>query len=336
MSTFADKSQPPEKDDNSTPVEKSSSEKTFPRDAALCARLLEYRDTNNLSNVKLGSEIGYTNAVISQYLSKDGNKYPGDTKKLERKIAEFLRDKSLTLDSSVETIACEVADQIEMAIEEIRTAKRIGVVIGEPGVGKSRGIALYCQSHERAIQFSACTWERNLSSAMECLLKAADMTQAKSGLAAIKALVEKQRGSSRPIIVDDAHKLTRSALQFFYDFRDATGSPVVFFGDQRLIHKLKDDAQRLRRTGLVYHLKVKNPRPLIEHHISRLAPDANGETGELISLCEQIAAHDGVFGSVQMELSLAARLKKLKPEMSWCEAVRRAHRKLIRSFELKG
>jgi len=311
---------------------------THPCDEELRARVRALRDDSHaeINNSTIAGEVGYTNAVLSQYLSEDGNKYPGDTRKLERRLREWLRDRILMLDSQIPTIDCEIAKQIGTAVEEIRTAKRIGVITGEPGIGKSRGLGWYCATHERAIAFTCCTWERNLSSAIECLCRAADVGRVRSGLAAMKLLVEKMRGTSRPILIDDAHKLTRQALQLFYDFRDATGAPVVLLGTDDLIRKLQDDAQRLRRTGLVFRLKVTDPVPLIRHHIRALAPDVDGEEKQLIALCRELveAEGEGVFGSVQMELSLAARIKKGKPDWNWCECVRRAHKKLIRTREL--
>lgn len=319
------------------PAERSvHAAKTFPCDEALRARVRAFRDESvgEWTNGTIGAEVGYTNAVLSQYLSDDGNKYNGDTRKLERRLREWVRDRFLMLDSQVPTIGSEIAQQIERAIEDIRTAKRAGVIIGAPGIGKSRGLAWYCATHERAIPFSAITWECNLSSAVDCLFRAADVARLSRGLNAAKILVERMRGTSRPILIDDAHKLTRQALQFFYDFRDATGAPVVFLGTEKLIAKLADDGQRLRRTGLVFRLKVKDPTPLIKHHIRALAPDVGDEEKQLIELCREIAEAEGVFGSVQMELSLAARIKRGKPEWSWCECVRRAHKKLIRTREL--
>ncbi len=309
--------------------------KSFPCDETLRAQLMDFRlQKPEWNNPAIAAEVGYNSAVISEYLNLDGNKYSGRVDRVERRIREFLRDQTLMLDTAVETILCEVAGQVSNAIEEIRTAKRIGVITGPPGIGKSRGTNLYCASHERAILFTACTWERNLNSAIECLLKAADVTRGKNNPA--KTISEKLKGSSRPILVDDAHKLTCAALQFFYDLRDATGSPIALIGDSRLEPKLASDGQRLRRTGVVFKLKIKNPKPLIEHHIRQLIPDAGGEMKDLMKLCEQIVAHDGLFGSVQMELSLAVRLKKGNEEWSWCEAVRCAHQRLIRNYVLEG
>jgi len=312
-------------------------EKTYPCDEQLRQELLTLRDhaSNEYSNSRIASQVGYSQAVISQYLNPVGNKYDGDTKKFESQVRQWLRDIRLQLDSSVETIDCEISRRISDAIEDIRTAKRIGVIIGAPGIGKSRGVDLYVQDHSLAIAFRVCSWHRNQRSVEDCLFKAADVGRLKRGENSMEILAEKLRGSTRPILVDDAHKASSPALQCLYDFRDATGMPVVLLGDDRLLAKLRNDPQRLRRTGIVTTLKIKNATPLIEHHVDALLPDrANGERKELLKLCDQIANSSGHFGSVQMELALAARIRKGDPDLSWCEAVKRAHKKLIRDTEL--
>jgi DNA transposition AAA+ family ATPase len=308
---------------------------TYPCNESLRAALRELRDGPNSewSNGRIASEVGYTAGVISQYLNERGNQWR-KVSELETKIAAFLRDINLKLDTGIETIACDIASQINDAVEEIRTAKRAGAIIGAPGIGKSRGIDLYLVEHPQAIAFRVCAWERGQSDFAECLYTAADVGQHKRGLSGMKSLVEKLTGSNRPLLVDDAHKATRAALQLAYDFRDATGVPLVFLGDHRLIPKLKDDPQRLRRTGRVFTLKLKEPLPLIRHHIAALCPGVNGEEKELVAICKTVAENAGHFGSLQMELSLAARIKQGKPDWGWCECVRRAHKKLIREYEL--
>lgn len=311
--------------------------KIYPCDAVFRAKFLAWRAENpNWTDRAIGAQIGRSDTMLYHYSHAEGNLYSGNVAGLEKKLAEFMRDYRLEMDTNVPTVDCEVSRQINDAMEEIRTAKRIGVIIGAPGSGKSRGINLYCESHELAVAFRVCCWQKSQADFAECLFKAAGIDSPRRGLLNMKPLVEKMTGTSRPFLIDDAHKLTRSALQLAYDFRDATGAPVALFGDARLVDKLRDDAQRLRRTGIVFRLKIKNPTPLIEHHLDALAPDANGDRADLVKLCRTIVAAEngGHFGSLQMELSLAARLKRGNADWNWCEAVRRAHQKLIRDYTL--
>jgi hypothetical protein len=308
-------------------------------DEKLRAQLLAFRNAGGprWSNAAIAAEIGYSVRVVADYLNPDGCKYDGGVLAAEKRIREFLRDQRLISDTSVETIECEVATQIAAAIEDIRTARRIGAIVGPPGIGKSRGIGLYCQTHELAISFT--TWEGQCSkgAVTDLLWKTADVARIKPGENKAVKLAEKLSGSGRVIIPDDAHKLSAHALQLFYDFRDLAGTAIAFVGDERLLPKLEADGQRLRRTGVVYELKVRDPLPLIDHHIAELITTDKPSAKELESLrglCKTIAQGAGMFGSVQMELSLAGRIKRAMPDLSWAEAVRHAHKRLIRSYSL--
>lgn len=287
------------------------------------------------SNSTIATQVGYTPAVISRYRGdQDGCLYEGDIAAVERRLREFLRDQRLQLDTSVETIDWEGAQKISRAIEDIRTAKRIGVIIAPPGFGKSRGIDLYCREHELAIPLHCWSGECNKSSVSSCLFAAADVGRPARGENEAQTLARLLKGSTRPVLLDDAHKLTCQALQLLYDLRDQTGLPIVLFGDERLIGKLKNDPQRLRRTGIVYRLKIENPVPLIDHHINSIIPHPGGQLPAIRKLCEKIAGQAGHFGSVQMELALAVRIKQGAPDWDWCKCIQAAHTKLIRDYTL--
>lgn len=299
------------------------------------AHFLAWRAENTKwDDKRIASEIGRSPAMIYQYCHAAGCAYAGNVKGLEEKLAELMRDCHLELDTNISTIACDISAQIADAVEEIRTAKRIGVIIGEPGIGKTRGTHEYIRDHKLAILFGVNAWNKREADFASCLFKASDLEAPETGLRGMKELVNKMTGSGRSFLVDDAHKLTCAALQLAFDFRDASGSPIILLGDHRLVAKLKRDHQRLRRTGIVRYLKIQDATALINHHIDTFAPDCGSERKELAALCQQIVAGPGHFGSLQMELSVAARIKRGDAELSWCDCMRGAHARLIRDYEL--
>jgi DNA transposition AAA+ family ATPase len=292
--------------------------------------LRQQRDKYKWSNSYIATQIGYSAGAVSQYMA---GKWKATTD-IEERIRQFLREFSLVMDTSIATIDCEITKQIGEALEDIRTARLMGAIIGAPGIGKSRGFGYWCKINPLLIPFEVREWKKNQAAVAKSLCDAADIGELKPGMKGVEELAKTMVGSGRMILMDDAHKATRQALQLLSDFRDETGSPIALFGDERLIPKLRDDGQRLRRVGFVKCLKIKDPVVLIDHQITSLIPESEPEHKELMSMCKQIAVKTGHFGSLEVELKRAIRFHKGEPDWSWCKCLRAAHEVVIRDYKL--
>jgi DNA transposition AAA+ family ATPase len=321
-------------------------QETFTADQFLREQLLVWRNNNKQqdgsphTNASIARKLGYSPAVISTYLATDSagqlaaNKYTGDVAKLERKVEDFLRNETRRRLSGVETKDCEVAQEMKTGLEYIRKTNDIGEIIAESGDGKSRGIEIYLKENPTAILFHVRSWARDLGSIEGALFTAVGKAGYDNRTKRALWMVTKLRGSDRLIIVDDAHKLTRPALQFLFDFHDETGCPIALVGTFALEELLEDDAQRFSRTGLRWEVRPNNSRKLIEHLVTSLAPTVNGEFDQVVALCEMVAAEHGHFRSVHKQLKLAAEIKEQKPRTSWTDALKAAHTLLIRKYAL--
>lgn len=316
----------------SHPEHKTEPEPTV--DEVLRESLRSFRTTSKLSNAEISRKLGYSPAVISLYLGEGANKYSGDVTKLERKVTEFLRNEARRRLSGVETTDCEAAEEIRDAIEYIRKTNDIGEIVAESGDGKSRGIELYRKDNPLTILYHVRSWARDLGSVEGGLFAAVGKDGWDGCTKRAEWMVNKLRGSDRLIIVDDAHKLTRPALQFLFDFHDETGCPIALVGTFALEDLLEDDPQRFSRVGLRFEIRPRNSRKLIEHLVATLAATANGEADHLIALCEMVAAEHGHFRSVHKQLKLAAEIKDKKPKASWVDAFKAAHTMLLRRYAL--
>jgi DNA transposition AAA+ family ATPase len=224
----------------------------YPCNELLRNKLREMRDAPGSiwSNSKFGSRLGFSSGVISQYLNDAGNKYRADVTGLEHRIDDFLRNEARRRASGVETVWCDAAEQMKSAFEYIRRTNDIGAIVGESGEGKSRGIELIREEHPLALLFTVRAWSNDKNSMQsaiwECIPHAGYDTQTKRAT----FMVTSMRGSDRPLLVDDAHKLTRPALHWLFDFYDETNIPIALFGTPDLLAKLEDDSQRFSRVGL--------------------------------------------------------------------------------------
>lgn len=329
MKSFAEESLPT--GDRTEPPERQS-------DPGLVSAL----KATTLSNSEISKAIGYSAGYVNVYLN---NKFPGDLAAIESRIREFLRDRNITRVSGVATIDTEVSSFLCRKLEQARLNRDLSVITAPAGTGKSRGLSLYLSTHTLAIAFRVTAMHTGLCALADDLCLAADIQTQRRRRKNAKGpaeprkrrwdmIVEKTTGSDRLLVVDDAHELGPRALQCCVDYHEATGNPVVLLGLPALKQRLLRDARRSSRADEAPDIPVKDPRPLVEHLVKELAPDANGERDGLIQLCLQVVSKAGAFRSVEKELQHAARSRKKNPRITWIDAFRAAHKRLLRAYTL--
>lgn len=299
---------------------------TFPCNDVLREKLRAMRDAHGSkwSNSKLAARLGYNVSVVSQYLNDDGNKYPGDIATVERKVDDFLRNEARRRASGVETTDSEVAQDLFTALEFCRKTNGVAAIVAESGEGKTRALELYLKGNPTVILFHVRSWSRDLSSIEGAMLDAAGRAGWDNRTKRSLFLVQKLRDTDRLIIVDDAHKLTKPALQYLFDLHDETNCPLALVGTFALEQTLEEDPQRSSRVGISYPIKGHNVRPLITHMINQLVPDSNGEAKALCDMCEEVASQHGHFRNVHQQLKFAVELKEADKKLTWCAAFRQA------------
>ncbi len=287
-----------------------------------------------LSNNKVAKRLGYSSSVISQYLDPDGNKYPGDVVKLEKSVDDFIRNELRRKVSGVDTIESVQVKELAKALEYIRKTNDVGEVLSEAGVTKSRAVDHYSLANPLAVVVRARQWLKDEHSVMQAIFE-----KVKGGYdnrtKRIDHVLKKLTGSERLIIVDDAHKLTRAALQLCFDLHDETLCPFALVGIFELEDKLADDAQRFSRVGLRWEIKPEDPKQLSDHLVKSLCPNITMPDQRIIfPLCEQVAEQHGHFRSVHKQLKVAAEIREGKPDINWETAFKSAHTMLVRKYPL--
>jgi DNA transposition AAA+ family ATPase len=288
------------------------------------------------SNNQLAKKLGYSSAVLSQYLADDGCKYPSSVAPLEKKIEDYLQALERRRASGIETNPSKVADDMFTAFEYVRKTNDLGAVIGDSGAGKTRAIELILAKNELTILIEVTEWNRSVHDIMRAIWTgcAVDGWDSSCG-PQFPYLVQKMRGSDRPFLFDDAHKLSRDALSLIATFQEKTGCPIALFGCSDLVAKLESDPQRLSRTGLHWSIKPDAvDSKLLLHMVQSIAKTVNGDLDDLLELCGQVAAHHGHFRAVHKQLKLAAEFRHANLDLSWPDAFRKAHTKLLRPYKL--
>jgi DNA transposition AAA+ family ATPase len=302
----------------------------FPCNEVIRQQLLKLRE-GGFSNNKLARKLGVSAGQVSLYLNVRGNQYR-TPEKLEQRAEDLLRNEARRAASGVETIGSEVYRHLSNAVELGRRTSDVVLVTAPAGMGKSRGLELYAATNPTSLLYSVNVMNNDVRSVIGNMFRKVGRSGWDGSTNRSEFIVSRLVGGDRALLIDDGHKLTRPALQWFFDLHDATHMPVVIAGTPLLMEKIIDDSQRGSRVGLHFPLESKQPAGLLAHLVKSLVPDAGDETEAIMDLCEQIAAKDGHFRAVHKQLKLAGELRAKSG--SYVEAIQRAHSLLVRAYKL--
>lgn len=295
-----------------------------------------------------GREMGYSAGMVSKYLNKN---LTGDKSAVEAAITDLL-DKAFTRQTETHftnLFLTSTSQSVEATFERIRKCDDIGLVCGPAGSGKTCGCHMYHESNPTSLFVTATRWKAN-PVGIESLLFDAVGKRGWSGFEPrMDYFIRKMRNSHRLVIIDNAHRLTRRALELVCDAQDENGFSVGLVGNEEVLETIRRSDQLLSRIGLKKPVFVTAPhangkglanrkgslnfRQTVERMVELHAPDVNGSKEELVALGEIVAAEQGHLRALKKQLTLAKEIKH-SSNLNYAESFRAAHTQLVRDYKL--
>lgn len=293
--------------------------KTYPCDLALRAQVLALvEDGITQSAIARGANLNP--AVLSSYLSDAGNRYDGDTAKMERKLAAWLQKRDLETLAGIPTIESPICKRLATAARMVQRAHFMGKAIGRAGMGKTRGAVWLKQQDDTVILILASKEGGDLESVRDNIFRQAGIRgghlpkQLRSKNPEVearrierwarsrarrremyKALVKWLRGTETLIVIDQAQMLSSASIWWLTELWNATRSPQLWIGPEDLATKLERNEQWASRMEFTAPLEMDpkedaaSIRDMVRHQIESLLPDLNGQMKPLLNLCTDLA-----------------------------------------------
>lgn len=191
-----------------------------------------------LTQAEIARRVGYSSSAISQYL---GRKYDGgDLKKLDRVIGELIRlERAYQQYMPQVTEIAQTTQVIECmkAIEFIERHKSFGVIVGEAGIGKSKGFDLYAQQHRSSTLLLTMDWLKgspfSFVQALWCKLPGktrGNRTRLPKVSFLLDDIILHFREQPRTLLLDEAQFLSMAALEIARSLQDQTRIGIVLGG----------------------------------------------------------------------------------------------------------
>jgi DNA transposition AAA+ family ATPase len=198
-------------------------------DPALKARLLELMHGRGWGQRRVADLLGISQSALSQWLQ---DKY-ASAETMNRRVEELLEERKAAGEGIVPSEGYQIIQEVCAQCQEER---KFGVILGNPGVGKSKALSLYAQEHDDVLYIKAdVTTNAKVMLETICGLRG-------GGLTVAQLMVEaKATAEGKLIIVDEADLLPVRVLEALRAIFDEGRTGLVLAGEPRL--------ERLMRRG---------------------------------------------------------------------------------------
>jgi DNA transposition AAA+ family ATPase len=241
------------------------------------------RENPVASNRTIAAEIGFSSSYISLFRN---DKFP--TKESEpdvaAKIESYLNDVEEALQSAVSSghlkFALTTAAQDVFRIAQYAaTERKIGVVVGKPGCGKTISVTEYKKRNPNSIliEIGAVVSQRTLLHDISSALKIPIYITGRENKQTLipsailfREIIEKLTGTKRLLIADEGENLTTGCLEIIRRIHDFTRVGVLLSGTNKLLDRLRGPRRELQqlysRVGIckeIDQLKIGDVRAIL-------------------------------------------------------------------------
>ena len=312
-----------------------------PVDGELQAKFREFYDarvdergrTRRYTHTEIAQMLGVSTTRITKYANAEGT-VEGDVEDLENRIRDVLHAASRRKVDDGVPFETNVTRLVAASIEQVRKTNDCGLISGPAGIGKSRGADMYMASHATAVKVVASEWASDGRAVQALLLDAIDAHDLKSNQGRGAYLVGRFVSSNRPIIVDNAQRLTSSGRKWLFDFHDATGCPIVLLGNPEVLKAIRLSDQHLSRIGIRQDVALdqKAIPSYARQIVDRLVPSPDKS---LYDLAIAVARQQGHLRALKKQLNLMLDLAAA-PSIGGdqIQAFHLAHARLVRDYDL--
>jgi hypothetical protein len=280
-------------------------------DEELHGKFLAWLSHTGRTQAYVAKNINRSAAAVNQYVQK---KFQGNLSQFEKDIFSFLdRDKVEYPLFNPSFVFTSTSTRIWSVLQACCQDKGMGLVVGPAGCGKSETLKEFKrQMRGGAILAIADVTTRSLGSVLSLLGRKVGVGTRGANSLYLERITETLRGSSRILIIDEAHFLGWEAFEACRKIYDCAGIGVVFAGQERLYEEMRGGHrsflwdQIYSRVGARCHINQVEKAD-IELLASKISP---GLDKKCISFLLQKASGLGRFRTAVMLLQRARRISE--------------------------
>lgn len=224
-------------------------------------KLQNYIEKNSVSQAEIARSLGYSPAVINQYLK--GN-YKGDKESLTRKIEQYISS-SKKPDTDVEIMQTGNVASVSLIINQCILMKRMGMISGASGSGKTTAIKHVISTLPQSIliEVKPTTTTKSLFISLAEKLKINPANLSINSL--ISDIEDALHKRDAVIVIDEAEYLTKKSLESIRRIWDMTKTPIIYSGTEKIIPTLYTCPQLRGRININWNMEKLSSEDTVKH-----------------------------------------------------------------------
>lgn len=207
-------------------------------------------DTQEVSQAKVAKRINLASSTVSMFLA---GTYAGDNGAVAQAVENYLDlyDQQQAIGAGPKYVPTSIAKRIERAIFMAEATCGAAVIATQSGLGKTRTIFNYRESHPSAVYMPAAP---DLNTKWAVLAELAMIVTkddtARGKLAhARHSIINTLAGTDRTLIIDESHFLNQEGIDELRCIHDQARVPLILFGNESTYEGFRSSGKSARGMG---------------------------------------------------------------------------------------
>lgn len=270
----------------------------------------DYKNRTKKTQSEIARELGISAGLLSDFLSGNYKAPHTVIPKIEQLLS--VQAKKEVAPKEPPFSKTNVSEIVMNTISYCHIRGKIGVVYGDPGIGKTMAIREYLKNNQLAIGISISPSYSSMSGVNELIADALGVRQ-RVARKIYAEIVAKLKNSGRVIIIDEAQHLTVRTLDHLRCMADESGVGLCLVGNDAVYSKLTgtgqaDFAQLFSRIGMHKQVLTNN---ISKEDVKQVFGDELDD--EALELLFRISrTHYGLRGAVNVFVNTAAVFKMVE------------------------
>lgn len=236
--------------------------------------------SKNISNRTVANDIGYSKTTISLFLNNNYSR--GDEQTLAAKIHKYLQERKQFQDGNyeIEIVKTRAMAEIFKVANFVKKRKKMGLIFGAPGTGKSEAIKSFEEKHSSIVRIEAVP-KITAKSLFQIIHNHKHLKLSGQGTVYSMFLetCERLEGSNITFIFDEAENLPKECLELIRRTWDFAKIGVLLVGTKQLEANLRgrrgEFAQLYSRIGIKHEIEALTENDA-EKIVQANLPGSNG------------------------------------------------------------